>query len=227
MKALPQLKRQVVLKLWKFVLKKERGCAQVWWEVTTTGRLSTRLTTPVRSRAFFMRGSLPRRECKMVAPATPRLEFVPQVNLSRMFLFRAADALAAGRLFEAGCLLRESVRRQLFAECAWKGCLPAKKEKQRSPMALLHALKDAGHAGYCGYQWTKEIVDLCNKCAHCIPVAVCEVRCSIEVWHTSIDHDPCGEPTERTEHMKPVSEGYDVDDCDDDGAGWWKQGGAV
>jgi hypothetical protein len=34
-------------------LKKERGCAQVWWEVTTTGRLRLRLTTPVRSRAFF------------------------------------------------------------------------------------------------------------------------------------------------------------------------------
>ena len=163
----------------------------------------------------------------MVAPATPRLEFVPQVNLSRMFLFRAADALAAGRLFEAGCLLRESVRRQLFAECAWKGCLPAKQAQQRSPMSLLHALKEAGHTNHLGFEWTKEIIENCNRCAHCVPVEARYIRCGIEVWHGSIDHDPCGEPTERTAHMKPVTEGYDVDDCDDDdGANWWK-GGAV
>lgn len=165
----------------------------------------------------------------MVAPATPRLEFVPQVNLSRMFLHRAANALAAGRVFEAGCLLRESVRRQLFAECSWKGCLPAKKEKQRSPMALLHALKSAGHVGYCGFEWTKEIIEVCNRCAHCVHVGAHMIRNSIEVWHVSIDNDPCGEPTERTEHMKPQTEGYDVDDCDDDdGANWWKsEGGAT
>jgi hypothetical protein len=164
----------------------------------------------------------------MVAPTTPRLEFVPQVNLSRMFLFRAADALDAGRIFEAGCLLRESVRRQLFAECAWKGCLPAKSAQQRSPMALLHALKEAGHCGYCGFDLTKEIIDTANKLAHCVPVPASLVLTSIAWWHTSIDHDPCGEPTERTATMKPQTEGYDVDDCDDDdGAGWWKIGGAV
>jgi hypothetical protein len=163
----------------------------------------------------------------MVAPTTPRLEFVPQVNLSRMFLFRAADALDAGRLFEAGVLLREAVRRQLYAECAWKGCLPAKEWQQRSPLALLHALNDAGHASKVGFQWTKEIIDLGNKCAHCIPVDPKQIRSCIAIWHRSIDNDPCGEPTERVAHMKPKSEGYDVDDCDDnDGADWWK-GAAV
>jgi hypothetical protein len=212
--------------MWKSVSKKERGCAQVWWEVTTTGRLDTRLTTPVRSRAFFMRVSRAM-ECKMVALATPRLDFVPTVNLSRMFLFRAADALAAGRLFEAGCLLRESVRRQCFAECAWKGCLPPKQAQQRSPMALLHALKEAGHVGYVGLESTRDIIEICNKCAHCVPVDPREVQYSICVWHKSIDNDPCGEPTERTAHMKPQKDGYDCDDCDDDdGANWWK-GGAV
>jgi hypothetical protein len=164
---------------------------------------------------------------EMVAPATPRLEFVPQVNLSRLFLFRAADALEAGRIFEAGCLLRESVRRQLFAECAWKGCLPTKQAQQRSPMALLHALKEAGHASYVGFEWTKEIIENCNRCAHCVLVAPREIRCGIEVWHGSIDNDPCGEPTERTAQMKPVDDGCGCDDCDDDdGANWWK-GGAV
>jgi hypothetical protein len=166
-------------------------------------------------------------ECNMVAPATPRLEFVPQVNLSRMFLFRAADALDAGRIFEAGCLLRESVRRQLFAECAWKGCLPAKQAQQRSPLALLHALEEAGHSSHIGVVWTKEIIELCNKCAHCVPVDARMVRDSIAVWHDSIDNDPCGEPTERTAHMKPQPEVCDCDDDDDDHGDDWKIGGAV
>ena len=119
------------------VLKQERGCALVWWKATTTGRLNTRLTTPLRSRAFLMRGCLPRVEAPMVAPATPRLDYVPVVNLARVFLFRANDALEAGNIFEAGVLLREAVRRQLFAECSWKGCLPDGKDKHRSPLALL------------------------------------------------------------------------------------------
>ena len=38
--------------------------------------------------------------------------------------------------------------------------------------------------------------------------------------------DPCGED-HRSDRYKPITEGYDVDDCDDDdGANWWK-GGAV
>jgi hypothetical protein len=162
----------------------------------------------------------------MVAATTPRLEFIPQVNLSRLYLYRAADALAAGRIFEAGCLLREAVRRQLFAECAWKGCLPTKQAQQRSPMALLHALKDAGHAGHVGFEWTSEIIETCNKCAHCVPVASRDVRCGIEVWHSSIDNDPCGEPTERTAQMKPVNDCGCDDSDDDDSADWWKKGGA-
>ncbi len=44
-----------------FVSKQERGCARVWWKATTTGRFDTRLTTPVRSRAFLMRCLLPAR----------------------------------------------------------------------------------------------------------------------------------------------------------------------
>jgi hypothetical protein len=159
----------------------------------------------------------------MVAATTPRLAFVPQVNLSRLYLFRAADALAAGRVFEAGCLLREAVRRQLFAECAWKGCLPAKQSQQRSPMALLHALKDAGHCGEMGFDWTEEVIELANKCAHCVPVRESLVRTSIAWWHTCIDNDPCGEPTERTAQLKPVND-CGCDDRDDDGADWWKAG---
>src|SRR5689334_14758889 len=83
---------------------------------------------PLANRIAGLVGFL---ECNMVAPATPRLEYVPQVNLSRLYLFKAADALDAGRVFEAGLLLREAVRRQLFAECSWKGCLPRSGRRNR------------------------------------------------------------------------------------------------
>jgi hypothetical protein len=216
----------------KLVVKQECVRARVWGVRKAPGLVTTSLTTPVRVRTFLMRRAFLARSERppiMVCATSPRLEYVPQVNLSRMFLFRAADALDAGRIFEAGCLLRESVRRQLFAECNWKGCLPAKKEKQRSPMALLYALNDAGHCGKCGFQWTKEIIDLVNKCAHCVPVDARTLRSSIEFWHTFIDGDPCGEPTDRpVKNCKSASEGYDVDDCgDDDDGDDWKIGGAI
>ena len=72
----------------------------------------------------------------------------------------------------------------MFAECAWKGCLPVKIIQHRSPMALLHALKDAGHVGHVGFESTKEIIEICNKCAHCIPVEAYELTGSIAIWHT-------------------------------------------
>ena len=162
----------------------------------------------------------------MVAPNTPRLDYVPHVNLSRCFLHRAYDALQAGKLFEAGCLLRESIRRQLWAECCWKGCLPDTASDKTSPRALLKALKRAGHVGYTGYDWTLEIIGTANRCARCERVRPSLIRDCISIWHEAIDHDPCGEPTERVAHCKPVTEGYGVDDCDDDdGSDWWKPGG--
>src|SRR4051812_36244630 len=53
--------------MWKSSSKQERGCAQVCWEVTASGWLELRLTTPTRSRAFFLRRSGAR---KVVTMAT-------------------------------------------------------------------------------------------------------------------------------------------------------------
>jgi hypothetical protein len=157
----------------------------------------------------------------MVAPATSRLGYVPHVNLSRCFLHRAYDALQAGKLFEAGCLLRESIRRQLFAECAWKGCLPKKFSDRTSPLALLKALRSAGHCSDCGYDWTLDIIALGNTAAHCGHVDPGTLRSAIGMMHVFIDGDPCGEPTERVQHCKPAKKECDDSD-DDDGSGWWK-----
>lgn len=171
----------------------------------------------------------------MVMATTPRLEFVPQVNLSRFYLFKAADALERGNVCEAGVLLREAIRRQLYAECAWKGCLPVRGKHNRkrkfqafTPLELLKALRRAGHCGAMGYEWTAEAIDVCNKCAHCVPVQPGVIRLAIEWWHTSIDADPCGEPKDRPINRPALQTEVDDDcDCDDDHGDDWKQGGGV
>src|SRR4051794_30072858 len=56
--------------MWKSSSKKERGCAQVWRKVTTAGGLELLLTTPVRSRAFFMRRGLSTGARKVVTMTT-------------------------------------------------------------------------------------------------------------------------------------------------------------
>jgi hypothetical protein len=162
----------------------------------------------------------------MVAPATPRLGFEPHVNLARCFLHRAYDALNAGNLFQAGCLLRESVRRQLFAECAWKSCLPDNANDRTTPTELVKAQRNAGIIGESAGELTRDIIRLSNRLAHCRRVDASEIRTAIAIWHMAIDGDPCGEPAERVGHCKPVVEGPGVDDCDDDDdADWWKPGG--
>jgi hypothetical protein len=159
----------------------------------------------------------------MVAPNTPRLGFCPHVNLARCYLHRAHTALQGGNLIQAGCLLRESIRRQLFAECAWKNCLPDKAHDKTPPRVLLRALRDAGHCGECGWDWSLEIISIGNAAAHCRCVDRGALTSAIAWWHTAIDHDPCGEPTERVQHCKPVVKSVDADDCDDDdGSDWWK-----
>jgi hypothetical protein len=163
----------------------------------------------------------------MVALATPRFGYIVEPNLARTFLHRALLAQEAGNLLQAGVLFREAVRRQLYAECSWKACLPAGKKAHLSPRALLAALVKAGHVSKDGAEWARELIELGNRAAHCGRVDAKELRSAIAIWHTAIDNDPCGEPKERVDHCKPVTDGYDIDVCDDDdGADLWK-GGAI
>jgi hypothetical protein len=158
----------------------------------------------------------------------PRFGFVVEPNLARCFLHRAYDALQAGKLFEAGCLLREGVRRQLVAECKWYDCLPKDFSDRTPPLVLLKVLRRAGHYSVFGFDMTKDIIYTANRAAHCCHVKAGYIRDGIAIMHGSIDNDPCGEPRERIEHCIPA------DDCDcgnyddDDGADWWKsEGGAA
>jgi len=155
----------------------------------------------------------------------PRFGMVLEVNLARTFLFRAHDALEAGRILEAGVLLREAIRRQLVAECNWHGCLPKGFSDRTPPLVLLKALRNAGKCGYCGFDWTKEMIGLANRCCHAQHVNPSEVSMAITIMHTSIDNDPCGEPRERTLHSPPTLGLFGKPDDDDDDAGEaWKAG---
>lgn len=158
----------------------------------------------------------------MVAPNSPRLDFRPQLNFSRAYLFRAADALAAGRTIEAGCLLREAVRRQLFAECAWKNCLPDDATDRTPPVVLLRALKRAGHCTNTGWSIAFDCIDLGNKLAHCHRVSRQAVECAIAFFHDFIDADPCAEPANMSGKLVLSDPWLTNPDDDDDSADWWK-----
>jgi hypothetical protein len=145
-----------------------------------------------------------------------------------LFLHRAYSALRAGQVGEAGVQLREAVRRQLYAECCWKSCLPDDYTERMPARTLLESLKRAGCCGHVGYSWTKDIIAIANKCCHAKYVRPGEIRMAIAIWHESIDHDPCGEEPFRVAHCTPpncplINGQWDDDDDD------WKAGigGAV
>lgn len=168
----------------------------------------------------------------MVAPSVPVLGRVITLNFARSYLLRAADALNRGDLIGAGCLLREAIRCQCYAECEWFGCMPQSPSERMPPVTLLKALRKAGKCGKddFGYELIKEMIDLANAAAHCKPVSAKLMRSSITMFHGVIDTEPCLQPVNISGFKAaPMFESadYDVDDCDDDRwkADWWKPEG--
>jgi hypothetical protein len=163
----------------------------------------------------------------MVALATPRFGFIPEINLARQFLLRAQLAEEAGNVTEAGVYLREAVRRQLVAMCHWYDCWPKDLNQQRANRFLVKLLRKAKAIDDGGAEWFHEMIDVGNAAAHCNHVDRRTLRGVIGFLHCIIDSDPCGEVKERVDHPEPVNE-FDADDCDDDdSADWWKNGGAI
>lgn len=84
----------------------------MWWKVTTTGRFNTRLTTPLRSRAFLMRRTL--RPEGLPIMATTRDELSATLHkLSNYVETRLCELLPD--------LLAEG-RTQAVTDLAWAGC---------------------------------------------------------------------------------------------------------
>ena len=158
----------------------------------------------------------------MVAPLGPRFGFVPEVNLSRQYLFRAHDALQAGNMFEAAVMLREAMRRQFAAECQWHDCLPLGFSDRTPPFVLLKTLHSAGHLDRGVFGWMKEVLQWANRACHAQPVRPSQLRSAIELMHSQIDTAPCGESFERSSlHPAPDLGLFGPADDDDDE---WKAG---
>jgi hypothetical protein len=96
-------------------VKQERGCALVWRTRKGSGRLTTRLTTPLRSRAFFLRRS-GAGECKMLRSETDsalcKLANLIEVRLPDIFreLLIESRAEHAQSVCYSGCNFIESLR---------------------------------------------------------------------------------------------------------------------
>jgi len=161
----------------------------------------------------------------MVALATPRLGYVPKLCLARPMLFASLECYDKGDYIGAGVRLREAVKRFVISACDWYGVKVD--AKFLTPKAYARALHKAKHLDKWGLEIVLECINAGNKLAHCQTVDRHTISCGISLMFSLMDGEPyC--PNER----KPVAtsyktEGYDVDDCDDDdGANWWK-GGAV
>ena len=167
----------------------------------------------------------------MVAPAVPEFGRVLTLNFARAYLFRAAEALDRGDLIAAGCLLREAIRRQCWAECEWNGCLPQNVSLRTPPVTLLRALARASKCE-ANFSWVKEMIETANAAAHCIPVKRSELRFAIETFHGVIDDcsslQPANIAGKLTADSPHENADYGLDDCDDDDrrkADWWKPEG--
>jgi hypothetical protein len=159
----------------------------------------------------------------MVALAVPRFGMIVELNFARAFLHRAADALNRDDVIACGCLLREAVRRQLWAECHWYDCLPEGATHKTSPWMLLAALNKAGHCNEGGYQIAKEAIGYGNTTAHCGRVKPSYLRWSIQLFHDIIDSCPCHEPANLLGAPK-ADQSCCWDDDDDDHGDDWKLG---
>jgi hypothetical protein len=122
----------------------------------------------------------------MVMALVSDLGKVRPVCMSRFYLNRALDALEQDRLTEAGVLLREGIARYLHALSEYHGCLP-KKRRDRTPSLMARMLWKEKQLTDCGYQWTREAIEYCNRLAHCRPVKPSLLGCCISLMHGLMD----------------------------------------
>jgi hypothetical protein len=108
---------------------------------------------------------------------------------ARALLFDAHAYLERGLIVEAGCRLREAVRRFLHAQCEYHGCLP-KQTRKPAPRALAKALKKAGHLSADECEWILEIIELGNKASRLSHVRPRYLACGIEIMHSFLDASP-------------------------------------
>lgn len=128
----------------------------------------------------------------MVALAVPKLGTTIPLSLHRPMLDRAHEAFDSGDYVRCGCQLREAINRFLTAYCKLYDVRFSKVKSldKRPPAVKLARLIKAGHIGECCGGWLHEVIDTCNKLAHCQPVKRGEIAGAIEIAYALlIDSD--------------------------------------
>ena len=162
----------------------------------------------------------------MVALAVPRLGYTPTLCLARPMLFAALDCYDRKDYIGAGVRLREAVKRFVVAACQW---YDVKVDAQfLTPKAYARALRKANHIDKWGLEILLECINAGNKLAHCEKVDRHAISGGISLLFSLMDSEPYTGHERKPTATSHKTEGYDVDDCDDDdGANWWKIGGAA
>lgn len=142
-----------------------------------------------RLGAFLLPG-VAERYSQMVALAVRDFGQTPVVCLARPMLMKAEEAVCDGQYILAGCQLREAVRLFLVAECAYHGCCPAERREDAPPMALVKALREAGHLDPGVQRWLTDVLGNAKKLAHCKHVDRELIQASIGMVHAFLDHSP-------------------------------------
>lgn len=103
-------------------------------------------------------------------------------NEAELYLSRGRQALDRGDTIAAGCLLREAIRAQTYAECAWWGCLPCEASDRTPPFVLLKALRNAGRCPHGVFDVVAEMISVSNAAAHCCPVDAAELGTALAIF---------------------------------------------
>ena len=165
----------------------------------------------------------------MVAPATPRLDYKPEICLARPILFAALACFERGDILGSGIRLREAVTRFVKAACGWYNCPVPPKVKRPKPVDFIRALRKAKHLDKWGADCLLEMVAAGNAAAHCGRVDRQAIKGGIGILFSFMDSEPGFCPHERQpqpQQAEIYDDGYDDGFVDEerDRADWWKEG---
>lgn len=107
-------------------------------------------------------------------------------------IWRAEVALENGELIAAGVLLREALRRQLYAIAAQYGVLPRRVYSHRRPLALARRLREAGLLSADDSKRIRQVLHVGNMAAHCDHVDADLLKDAIRLLRQFVDQRLAG-----------------------------------
>ena len=128
----------------------------------------------------------------MVALAVPNFGATIPLSLHRQMLTLAHDAFDAGDYVRCGCQLREAINRYLTALCKLHDVKfsKVKQLEKRPPAVKLARLVKSGAVCECHAEWMSDVIDACNRLAHCEKVNMFTISYSLELAYELLDESP-------------------------------------